>query len=131
MKTYLSAVALVALLAIGLIAPGCSDSSTDPNGYGTTNPPPGNNPAPPPANTVQMSGSVFTPATLTVTMGTTVTWLNNDGAAHTSTSDSGVWDTGNIPAGSSKATTFGTRGTFTYNCTYHASMGMRGTVVVQ
>ncbi len=132
MRTHLSAAALVAFLAVSLVVVGCSsDYSTDPNGYGTTSPPPANNPGSIPVNTVQMYGMVFTPATLTVAVGTTVTWSNNDGVAHTSTSDSGVWDTGNIPAGSSKTTTFGTKGTFPYNCTYHASMGMKGTVIVQ
>ena len=69
--------------------------------------------------------------TITVAVGTTVSWKNTDGIAHTSTSDSGVWDTGNMPAGSTQTTTFNTAGTFAYHCTYHASMGMRGTVIVK
>jgi plastocyanin len=73
----------------------------------------------------------FSPATITVRVGTTVTWNNNDGVAHTSTSDTGVWDTGRLAPGATATTTFNTAGTFTYNCTYHAAMGMKGTVVVQ
>jgi len=76
-----------------------------------------------------MSGMAFSPATLTVSAGTTVTWKNDDTMAHTSTSDTGVWDTGNIAAGASKTTTFPTAGTYAYHCTYHS--GMKGTVVVQ
>jgi len=72
----------------------------------------------------------FNPATITVAKGTTVTWTNNDGIAHTSTSDNGVWNTGNMPPGSSKSFTFTTAGTFPYTCTYHAAM-MKGTVIVQ
>jgi plastocyanin len=74
---------------------------------------------------------VFSPATITVPAGTTVTWKNNDAYAHTSTSDTGVWDTGNVAAGASTTTTFSTAGTFPYHCTYHAAMGMKGTVIVQ
>ena len=131
MRTHLSAAALAAFLAVSLVVVGCSSNSSNPYGSSPTSPAPAINQGNIPDNTVQMSGMVFTPATLTVAVGTTVTWMNNDGVAHTSTSDSGVWDTGNIPAGSSKTTTFGTKGTFPYNCTYHASMGMRGTVVVE
>jgi plastocyanin len=124
MRTYLLA-ALVVLFALSLVGSGCSKDSSNPI-YGSSTPAPA--PAP---NTVLMAGMVFSPATITIPVGTTVTWKNNDGIAHTSTSDTGIWDTGNIPAGSSKTTTFGTKGTFPYNCTYHASMGMKGTVVVQ
>ena len=78
-----------------------------------------------------MAGMAFSPVTITVAVGTTVSWKNTDGIAHTSTSDSGVWDTGNMPAGSTQTTTFNTVGTFAYHCTYHAGMGMRGTVIVK
>ena len=65
-------------------------------------------------------------------IGTTITWHNGSGVAHTSTSDTpGLWDTGNIPAGSSKTTTFTTAGTFNFHCIYHASMGMTGSITVQ
>jgi len=78
-----------------------------------------------------MQGMAFSPATITVSVGTTVTWKNQDSYAHTSTSDSGVWDTGNIAGGTSATTTFNTAGTYPYHCTYHVSMGMKGTVIVQ
>ena len=69
---------------------------------------------------------------MTVPVGTTITWRNNDATVHTSTSDTpGLWDTGNIPAGSSKTTKFGTAGTFTFHCVYHVSMGMTGSITVR
>jgi len=96
--------------------------------YGTSSPAPNNIPA----NTVVMASTMFNPATLTVTKGTTVTWQNKDGFKHTSTSDSaGVWDTGDIQGGASTTTTFNTVGTFPYHCIYHVSMGMRGTIIVK
>ena len=128
MRTIFFAAALVAIFAFSFVNSGCSSKSSNPYGSAPTSPAP---PAAAPPNTVEMSGMSFSPATITVAVGTTVTWKNTDGIAHTSTSDTGVWDTGNIPAGGSKTTTFNTAGTFPYQCTYHATMGMRGTVVVQ
>ncbi|MDP4221190.1 MAG: cupredoxin domain-containing protein [Bacteroidota bacterium] len=84
-----------------------------------------------PPNTVTMTGSEFHPQVLTVAKGTEVTWLNDDGRTHTSTSNDGLWDTKDITAGKSKKTTFNTIGSFPYHCIYHVSMGMTGTIVVQ
>ena len=131
MRTHFASTAFVVLVAVSLVVPGCSSDSSDPSGYAPTSPASGNKQPDTPTNTVQMAGMVFSPVTLTVAAGTVVTWSNNDDVAHTSTSTSGIWDTGNIPAGGSKTTTFGVKGTYSYTCTYHASMGMRGTVVVQ
>jgi plastocyanin len=132
MRTVYFVTAVLGLGMLSLGEWGCSsDSSTSPYGSYATAPAPAPAPTPAPSNTVLMSGMTFSPATITVAVGTTVTWKNNDGVAHTSTSDTGVWDTGNIAAGASTTTTFNTAGTFPYNCVYHASMGMRGTVIVQ
>lgn len=120
--------ALFVFFALSLVGSGCSKDSSNPS-YASSTPAPAPVPAAP--NTVVMTGMVFSPATITVPVGTTVTWKNNDGIAHTSTSDTGVWDTGNMAAGASTTTTFNTAGTFPYRCTYHATMGMKGTVIVQ
>jgi plastocyanin len=76
-----------------------------------------------------MMNNTFNPGTLTVSRGTNVTWRNNDGVIHTSTSDTGLWDTGNIGGGSSKGVTFSSAGTFNYHCTVHK--GMTGTIIAQ
>ncbi len=82
-------------------------------------------------NTVTTTGAEFHPKTLTITKGTEVTWLNDDGVTHTSTSDNGIWDTKDIEAGKSKKITFNTVGSFAYHCIYHGDMGMIGTIIVQ
>jgi plastocyanin len=41
-----------------------------------------------------------------------------------------LWDTGNMNPGTSKTTTFNTAGPFGFHCTYHAAMGMTGTITV-
>lgn len=103
---------------------GCKSDSASP--YGSNN----SQPTVPP-NTVVMRAMSFDPGSMTVARGTTITWRNDDGAVHTSTSDSTGWDTGDMPAGATRTTTFNTAGTFRYHCTYHRSMGMVATITVQ
>jgi|WetSurMetagenome_2_1015567.scaffolds.fasta_scaffold05740_3 plastocyanin len=133
MRTVHLLTTAVTLAMLGIVGSGCSSDSSNPYASSATGPSvtPTPTPSPVAANTVLMAGSVFSPASITVAVGTTVTWKNNDGIAHTSTSDTGVWDTGNIPAGGSTTTTFNTAGQFPYHCTYHLAMGMKGVVIVQ
>jgi plastocyanin len=78
---------------------------------------------------VTIANIAFGPGSITVSVGTTITWQNNDGINHTSTSDTGVWDTGAIAPGTSKTHTFNTAGTFPYHCNIHTMM--TGTIVVK
>ena len=78
---------------------------------------------------VNIQGSAFVPPTTTVHVGDTVTWTNRDAFSHTSTSDTGVWDTGVIRAAASGSFTFTAAGTFAYHCAIHSFM--HGTIVVQ
>jgi plastocyanin len=71
----------------------------------------------------------FTPATLTVPVGTIVQWTNQGQDTHTTTSDSGAWDSGTLTNGKTFSFTFTKAGTFAYHCTFHAGL-MRATVVV-
>jgi plastocyanin len=65
----------------------------------------------------------FSPATLTVKKGTTVTWTNKDSVAHTVTVDSGAGpNSGNLDSGKTYSYTFDTAGTFNYHCQYHSNM---------
>jgi plastocyanin len=47
---------------------------------------------------VTIQDFTFSPATLTVKVGTTVTWTNNGPSAHTTVSDKGVWTSGTLAA---------------------------------
>src|SRR6266550_9522232 len=84
------------------------------------------------AQIVDCSGAApwcFSPNPIRVTVGSTVTWMNNTAPRHTATSDTGAWTTGSIaPAGTSAAVAFPTAGTFPYHCAIHP--GMTGTVIV-
>jgi plastocyanin len=118
--------ASLAIIAASLGILGCSKDSSNPSGTSSSS----QNPPPSQSNTVTMINISYSPSTLTVSKGTTVTWQNNDGVTHTSTSDDGLWDTGNIAPGSSKGVTFSIAGTFKYHCTIHGP-NMSGTIVVQ
>jgi plastocyanin len=71
----------------------------------------------------------FSPSSVTVNVGDTVTWTNDGPTPHSATSNDGVWDTGIMDAGQSGSHTFTEAGTFSYICTPHPNM--QGTVVVQ
>lgn len=64
----------------------------------------------------------FHPATLTVKPGTTVTWVNKDPVAHTSTAYDHLWNSGLITPGKSYSFTFTKPGTYPYYCEIHQFM---------
>lgn len=85
-----------------------------------------------PAQIVNCAGTTpwcFSPNPIRITAGSTVTWTNTTSPTHTSTSDTGAWNTGNIaPGATSGAVSFPTAGTFTYHCAIHPTM--TGSVIV-
>jgi len=95
--------------------------------------PPANLPAPATqatGNNVMIQNFAFSPATLTVKAGTDVTFTNQDSVTHTVTSDTGLFDSGNLTSGKSFSFTFQTPGTYSYHCSIHTSMA-HGTIIVQ
>lgn len=77
---------------------------------------------------IQMKGLAFPNGVRTITPGTTVTWKNLDGTAHTVTSTKSAFDSGNIDQGKSYSRTFAELGTYNYICTIHPYM--KGTIKV-
>jgi amicyanin len=81
------------------------------------------------------SGSfAFSPASLTIKVGTTVTWKNTTAVGHTVTSDDGKsFDSGTsnpiAPQTGTFSFTFTTAGTFKYHCEIHPFM--KATIIVQ
>ena len=95
---------------------------------------------------VSIHDFMFSPASVTVKVGSTVKWTNNGPSSHTTTSDAGAWDSGPLSApmsgngygggGSAAGTfqfTFNQTGTYGYHCIIHppsAYPGFTGTVTV-
>jgi plastocyanin len=78
---------------------------------------------------VDIAGFAFSPQSITVNVGDTVTWTNADAQRHSATADDASFDTGTIARGASASETFATAGTFGYHCKVHPTM--TGTVVVR
>ncbi len=70
----------------------------------------------------------FTPASITIHVGDSITWTNNGPTDHTATATDHSFDTGILHKGQSASHTFSQAGTFAYICTLHPFM--KGTVVV-
>ena len=77
----------------------------------------------------------YIPSTLTVSLGTTIIWENNDNAAHLATSGTpdggpnGIFDSGMIMGGATFEYEFSDKGEFPYYCIVHP--WMIGTVTVE
>jgi len=81
---------------------------------------------------VAIEGFAFTPNDLTISVGTTVRWTNNDAAPHTSTSDDmTTWDSGTLTTGQDWSFTFTEAGAFPYHCEIHPSMTANITVTAR
>ena len=88
-------------------------------------------PIPAVVNEVVITDYKFVPPVLTVSVGTTVTWINRDIAPHTATHRSfgdEPFDTGTLGHLAVYAHTFKTAGSYDYLCVLH--QGMIGTIVV-
>jgi plastocyanin len=71
----------------------------------------------------------FAPTTLTVPVGTTVTWTNHDEEPHTVTSATGAFRSAGLSNEETFSQTFTHRGTYQYFCALHPHM--KATVIVK
>src|SRR3981189_3173348 len=78
---------------------------------------------------VKIDNFSFGPATLTVAVGTTVTWTNRDDIPHTVVSDDKVFKSRVLDTDEKFSFTFTKPGTYAYFCSVHPKM--TGKVVVQ
>ena len=70
----------------------------------------------------------YDPSSLSVTVGTTVTWVNSSATAITITSPDGLFDSESVAADGSFSYTFDTPGTFRYFCVPYPHM--KGVITV-
>ena len=76
-----------------------------------------------------LTNTAYAPNPVTIAVGGTVMWTNNDTTSHTATAADGTWNSGTLAPGATFSRTFPTAGSFPYMCTIHP--GMVGTVTVQ
>lgn len=70
----------------------------------------------------------FVPDYVVVMRGEMIQWTNLGAVVHTSTSDTQVWDSGDIQPNKFYKRKFNQTGAFPYHCTYHPAM--KGTIRV-
>jgi plastocyanin len=78
---------------------------------------------------VKIDNFVFGPQTITVPVGTTVTWTNKDDIPHTTVSTDGVFKSKVMDTDETFSYKFTKPGTYSYFCSVHPKM--TGKVVVQ
>jgi plastocyanin len=64
----------------------------------------------------------FSPTSISVAAGSTVTWTNTTDAPHTVTADGGQFSSSIVNPGQTFSHTFASAGTFAYHCTVHPYM---------
>jgi plastocyanin len=79
--------------------------------------------------TVDIDNFAFTPAALTVTAGTTVTWKNEDDSPHRIGDKNGTFKSAALDTDDSFSHTFAAPGEYPYICTIHPYM--LGTIIVK
>ncbi len=88
----------------------------------------GEPPATPSQIEVAIDGFAFKPAEITVPIGTTVIWYNNDTVVHTATARNKLFDSGSLAGGDTFSYTFEEKGTYEYYCILHPYMTGKVTV---
>ena len=108
----------VAVIALATVSCGgdTTDTTAQPGSSGST-------------ASVTIDNFAFTPATLNVALGSTVTWRNAQGVPHTVTGDASEFDSAELPQDAEFSQSFDTAGEFAYHCEIHPNM--KGTVVVE
>ena len=80
-------------------------------------------------STVEINNFMFMPATLTVPVGTTVTWKFDDSTQHTVSADDNSFASSPMASGQTFTHTFSSAGRVAYHCSIHPFM--TGTIVVK
>jgi plastocyanin len=109
------ALALAIILVVAVVATGCGASTTATTSSSGAQ--------------VVLKSFAFTPNSVTIKAGESVTWTNQDGTTHTVTADNGEFDSGSLGADATYSFIFAKAGTYPYHCSIHSNM--KGTVVVQ
>jgi plastocyanin len=118
MKRIIIAI-IIAILSASVLA-GCAVQSPSPTIQSSASPTS-------PKNTVVIQNFAFNPTPLTVSVGDTVTWINQDSSTHIVKFPD--FESTGLPQGSQYTHTFTAVGTYDYVCGIHSYM--KGRIIVQ
>lgn len=110
----------VMIIALTLVVAGCGGSTTTTGGPATSS---AGGPQ------VIMKNIAYIPSTLTIKVGQTVTWVNQDSTQHDVVANKGEFKSGLFNQGGTFSFTFTKAGTYPYYCSIHPNM--TGTTIVQ
>lgn len=126
MRSYSSAIAAAILAAMT-----CPALAQDMDHGGMTKPVASAQSAAVEADTIAIDNFAFGPNSMTVPVGTTVTWINQDDEPHTvvNAGNPRLFKSGALDTGNKFSVTFDQPGTYRYFCSLHPHM--TGVIVVQ
>ncbi len=81
--------------------------------------------------TIEAQDNKFEPATATANVGDTIEFKNTGAAPHNAVADNGAFNIPLINPGETKTATVDQPGPIPYVCTFHVSLGMKGTLTVE
>lgn len=110
MKQIMKTTHVVIWLLISVIVLHACSKSDSSNGIGNN------------GNIIYMKNSVFSSASLQVSPGAEVIWVNDDVMVHTVTADDNRFNSGDIAVGDTFRYRFDVVGTYAYHCSYHSNM---------
>lgn len=119
--------ACAVILILFCAGAGCTSGQSPATTLSATTPAPATG-----AASILIKNFVFSPETLTVRTGTTVTWTNQDTAPHQIASDAGApvaFSSGPLSTGATYQFTFTSPGTYPYHCSIHPTM--KAAIMVQ
>ena len=127
------AAGIVGLLVITLLIVGCGGSSAttipETGSGSTTAGSPTTSGGQDATIQVVMTNRTFDPVTVSIEVGDTVTWTNQDAPKHDVVAENGEFKSSLFDTGGTYSYTFTEAGTYPYHCSIHP--GMIGTVIVQ
>jgi plastocyanin len=145
MKKILHTTVLIIFILSSIIATFACESNTEeptPKPSPVVTPTPQVEPSPSPESAertdpyeILITDNGIDPKTLTVPVGTTVTWYNKDtrpNSRHWMKALDGSWETRAVPHGARMRVTFNEKGTWDYECIFHRDREEeKGTIIVE
>ncbi len=108
-------ISFFACLILAVLITGCTSQKTETQPVAT--------------NVIEIRNFAFSPDTISVVRGTTVTWTNKDSASHTVSALNKEFTSGTLNLGDTFSHTFNEAKTYEYECSIHTNM--RGKVIVK
>lgn len=114
-------IALMLIIVAATVLAACGGSTTTTSGGPATSSASGPQ--------VIMKNTAYNPATLTIKVGQTVTWVNQDPMQHDVVANKGEFKSSLLASGGTFSFKFTQAGTYAYYCSIHPNM--LGTIIVQ